>query len=387
MKPITVCVASILVLALSLSISPSQANSNSNQISARASSKAGSQPQAWYEPPKKECTPKRDKTSCVLIPKTGLSVNRGGQIFTDINTTVEVMCAERKSRFVEPNNSDGVPINELCGSAPNPHIGPVPVVFRRGGSNSSIPYTVSPRYSIIRSQTPSFRWNSVHRAKKYTFSLVHDRSQKPICIIDDIENVPKRGIISVDFSLCQQRSQLKQLELGQFYRFRVQALLADGIISSNDQEVDPNDSNDQEVDPNDYRVETRGVEQLEFKLITPQDEEELRDTIKLIRREIQGKEEQVFSIASVYTTYGLYSEAILLLEELVEEGSKTPDVYELLGDYYASSGLLSLAESSYSQAKGYITMNERDIREGYIKVLDDKLDRVKRMKNSRYNRE
>jgi tetratricopeptide (TPR) repeat protein len=61
-------------------------------------------------------------------------------------------------------------------------------------------------------------------------------------------------------------------------------------------------------------------------------------------------EEEVIALAFHYTENNLYAEAIEILNSLVNNGSQKPDVYRILGDFYAQSGLNLLAEESYLKA-------------------------------------
>jgi tetratricopeptide (TPR) repeat protein len=55
-------------------------------------------------------------------------------------------------------------------------------------------------------------------------------------------------------------------------------------------------------------------------------------------------------LAHLYKGYGLYSDAVEVLEGLVQQGSQLITIYQLLGDTYLEVGLPQLAKKSYEKA-------------------------------------
>jgi hypothetical protein len=329
---------------------------------------------AWYEGPNSPPCWGNGEFNCNVLP-TISPLEHGGQIFTSENTEVHIWCPKRGMRTVpRGRKNNGVPINDLCGSPPSIGIGPLSGKFLPGGVNSLIPYVVGPRYTMVRSRQPLLRWNAVSGASKYTVYLFDDRARKlddgslePICTVQDIIAPPKAGVVTTNLN-CWKDSQPYQLELGHFYRIKVDAHLVK--ITSSDEEV---------IDRNKYRAEQRGVEGIEFQLISPQQEKEIAESIKTVNQGIQKQEQKSLNIASIYESYNLYAEAIQLLEESVQGGSSNPDVHIRLGDYYAISGLIALAKSSYCKAESEVKLKKDNSEGVYEKELKERWRQIDRL--------
>jgi hypothetical protein len=312
-------ISSSAALISSFLIAASRVNCAENSITLRSinTTVPNKSIQAWYEEPGYDCW-KTGRFICNPLVSV-MPIGPGGQIYTNGNTKVTIICPDKQNRFVLPGHyKDGVTINELCKSPPNSEIGPRIGNFRSGGFDPSIPYIVSPRYSLLRSQQPLLRWNTVPGARKYTVSLFDDRSKRlndgslePICTIQDVIEPSKNGIVTIEFNRCRTTKtaqfQSYQLESGHFYRIKVDAHLVKAISSD-----------EEPVDRNKYKAEQRGVEGIEFKLISPQREEEVAASITEITQELQGKEERLFSIASIYDSYNRRSSrGSIVLQNLV----------------------------------------------------------------------
>jgi hypothetical protein len=250
----------------------------------------------------------------------------------------------------------------ICAGNQNPHIGEDLKTFRRGGGDDTLPYIVSPRYSMIRNKQPILRWNAVAGATNYTVHLVHDRSPDPICTIQNVVGTPKNNIIEVSFEHCKNSDlQSYQLQLGHYYKLEVIAYNSGNKINSTQETMDRSE----------YRAEDRGVEESEFRLIDPNEEQEISKLLEEIRKDAMSEEESIIRTSSMYASYNLYSEAILSLEKLIEINSSSPALYLRLGDYYASSGLLRLANLSYCKANSLVELQGED-QKIYEKELENR---------------
>jgi hypothetical protein len=202
--------------------------------------------QVWYEKQGDSCKKVVGgkiyfNKSCIATVNT--KIDWSGQIFTNSNTKVEVICPDGKPRYIKPNHfRTGATVNSRCkGGTPDYDIGELSEEFRPGGIDISAPYVVSPRYTMVRSQQPVLQWHAVKEAKRYTVSLFHDRAEEPICTIQDVVEKPKNGIITIEFSRCQTKLGAYNLELGYFYKLNVVAKFADKEISSEEKMIDRND--------------------------------------------------------------------------------------------------------------------------------------------------
>lgn len=65
---------------------------------------------------------------------------------------------------------------------------------------------------------------------------------------------------------------------------------------------------------------------------------------------LQPEEVQALTMVDIFFEEDLDSEAIAILESLVQSGSQMVQVYQLLGDLYAHEGLNLLAQERYEQA-------------------------------------
>jgi Domain of Unknown Function (DUF928) len=366
----------ISILAISLLFLAANAAEGRISISKSTSTVPKKNPRFWYEKPGKSCwKDRKDTINPVCAANKNTSVEQGGQIFTDENTTVEIICSDNQKGSVSRNNyREGMPIIDICRSPNNSQTGgDVAEVFRSGGFDSEIPYVVSPRYTLLHRQPSMLQWRAVQNARNYKVSLFQDQSKQVICKIDNIVAPPKNGVMSIEFSLCQKDSKPYQLEVGNFYRIEV--TVSNSKISSKAEVINLSE----------YHADQREVQGIEFSLINPQKSKEVSELIKDTDSKVQNKEQQYFRRASIYASFNLYSEAILTLEELVKDGSSDPDIYIRLGDYYASSGLISLAESSYYKAKVLIKLKKDDsrrIHDEQLKVRFSQIDKIK----SNFNR-
>lgn len=260
-------------------------------------------------------------------------LNKGDLIFPEKGVRVTILCPDGSRRSV----SAGVPSG----------LGTICLVWRTdatrgtqdpnvaGGIDSSIPYLITPRHTLLLSATPLLRWNPVVGANQYTVEVRSPTS-----------TVWKTQTRETQISYAG-----KPLEPGTTYSLVVTTNM--GRSSQEDK--------------------TPGGEltaSLDFKVLRPSEAKEVRTmTEKLLQSNPQDETAALMlatyygdyvlpsgAIAAYglsqdnYQTYSLSAEAIALLETQVHQGKQSPALYRTLGDLYWQTGLLRLAGEAYTTA-------------------------------------
>ncbi len=183
---------------------------------------------------------------------------------------------------------------------------------RPGGSDPQIPYTLSPRMTYLLNDQPTFRWNGVEGATRYTVRLFG-----PVGVEWQTE-VSSAEVVYPDGA--------PPLESGVKYLVTVEA--DNGRSSFED-----------------------GGAILGFELLYEGDVQDVREkAAKIAELSDLTDEEKVLALAELYSQEYLIADAIETLEALVAQGSQTAFVYLRLGDLYGEVGLNLLAEARYSKA-------------------------------------
>lgn len=181
--------------------------------------------------------------------------------------------------------------------------------YRKGGSDPKIPYTTTPRYTLISSDKLTFRWNKVDGASQYLVKLEGK----------DINWQTQVKGTEVAYSGEQ------PLESGVDYVFTVETNT--GVSSLDDESG-----------------------KLGFRLITTEQNESLQKIKAEINQSNLSKSEKAIALAKKYDQLNLNAEAIEILEKLKDSNNKNAQVYQLLGNIYAKTGLNLLAEKNYTTA-------------------------------------
>jgi tetratricopeptide (TPR) repeat protein len=180
------------------------------------------------------------------------------------------------------------------------------------------------------------KWNAVEGATSYTITLYREG------LLEDTEvwqksvegKEPVEGVEEFSYPSDDKK---QQLEAGADYRLVVEA-------------KNGRSSQDEKIDLEEYDFESRLVSGLKFRLLGEAEVQSIQEASEQIMQEELPSEEEVIALAFHYTENNLYAEAIEILNSLVNNGSQKPDVYRILGDFYAQSGLNLLAEESYLKA-------------------------------------
>lgn len=178
-----------------------------------------------------------------------------------------------------------------------------------GGSDPSIPYIISPRHTLLLNEVPTLRWNKVPDANSYVVRIMKGSE------IHWQEEVSGTEVVYPG---------VPPLEPEVDYLLTVET---DNGKSSLD----------------------GGEAQLGFKLLNEEATQAVREAAVKIASDL-ADEAKVMILAQRYSYFNLRVDAIKILEALVERGSQTAAVYQLLGKVYAASGLNLLAEELYVKA-------------------------------------
>jgi len=175
--------------------------------------------------------------------------------------------------------------------------------------NSTIPYIISPRDTVLHNDQPILRWNAVPGATRYTVQV--------------------RGG-GLDWETETNGTEIvypgaPPLKKGRRYRLIV---VADNGASSE---------------------EEQGVS-LRFSVLDDQKAELVLAKVRELKQQRLTKEAEALALAYLYRSHELNAEAIELLEGLVKQGSQITAVYQLLGDIYLQVGLSRLAKERYLRA-------------------------------------
>jgi hypothetical protein len=103
---------------------------------------------------------------------TGTSLNEGDEIFPDKRVRVKVLCPDLKWSLPIPSGVRSG-FKKFCPNW-NVIIDKAPPDGILGGINPNIPYLISPRHTLLLTNTPTIRWNAVYGAKHYTLSLLNN---------------------------------------------------------------------------------------------------------------------------------------------------------------------------------------------------------------------
>jgi tetratricopeptide (TPR) repeat protein len=93
-----------------------------------------------------------------------------------------------------------------------------------------------------------------------------------------------------------------------------------------------------------------GLPGLGFNLLPEEEAQHVRADAMTIQRLNLPEGASTFALAQLYSSHGLYAEAIEMLEELATANSRAASVYRALGELYQQVGLLAFAESHHSRA-------------------------------------
>ena len=258
----------------------------------------------------------------------GTELNQGDQIKPTKGARVRVTCPN----FYQPFIPAGVPsgLKSIC---------PVwqPIIFKApptsgtlGGTNSQIPYLITPRHSLVLSNTPSFTWNPVPNATKYTVKLLAQTEvvwQKQVNKSSTIYPGNPRLRAGTKYSLVITANTGKSSQ--------DEGKLNLNFIVLNKSEI--------------------AAIQTEVTKIIKQEASQQVTALMLAnfysRYTLPENTIQAYGLtAQNFKSYSLSADAIATIEALLKQGKQSPIIYRSLGDIYWQAGLTQKATENYLMA-------------------------------------
>lgn len=271
---------------------------------------------------------KRENWSDFYPVAAGTKLNQGDLIKPDIGVKVIVVCPDLSKRRAIAGVPSGMKIicpiwEALIAKAP-------PAQGTLGGTDQQIPYMITPRHTLLLSNTPTFRWNAVPNATQYAIKLLD-----PTGVIWQ-QKVKKATVIYPGNP---------PLKPGISYSLVVQASTGS---SSN----------------------SEGTSNIDFRILRKSEVKTVESEVAKITRLGLSKRVNALMLANFYSSYtlpqkaikaygltartfksyNLSAEAIATLSALVQQGERSPIIYRTLGDIYWQTGLANLAAEHYLQA-------------------------------------
>lgn len=277
----------------------------------------------------------REKRRDWTPTRQGIELYQGDQIWPDKGVRVYVRCSDLSQPVLV---KAGVPsgLGSICITWVNRDDRGTQAEETLGGVDSSIPYLIAPRHSLLLSNTPLLRWNPVADAKEYTVEV--------------------RGSAGLMWKTQTKDTQIvyagKPLAPGVPYSVIVRTNTGK---SSQDDRASNREQN---------------AANLEFRVLRQSEAASVLADVAKISAIPSSNEADALTLASLYSnytvpesvinayqlpddtfeTYSLTSEAIALLESLIQQGKQSPILHRTLGDLYWQTGLVRLAESHYLKA-------------------------------------
>ena len=215
---------------------------------------------------------------------------------------------------------------DQLGQAPNRQGGGLRTGRTRGGTQSHIPYVISPRNTWLVTDQFTIRWHPVPDATQYTVRLWRWSDER-----DELDwRVWHTSVNAVQVDYQGQ----VPLYPGRYYAIEV--ITDTGVSSCLDQ----------------------GFDQSGFELIFPEDKTILAADLARLYQQQLPPEEQALDLAALYLREELIADAIAALQPFVVNGATNPVVYEALGDLYSYAGLNDLSAQHYQKALDISTARE-----------------------------
>lgn len=276
----------------------------------------------------------REQRTDWIPVRPGTELYQGDQICPDKGLRVYVRCPDLGKPVTIPADDEPRGMGAICISWPNLDARGSQAEETLGGIDSSIPYLITPRHTLLLSSTPRLRWNQVSGATEYT-----------------VEVTSASGLV---WRTKTKEPQIvyagKPLEAGVPYSV---------IVQTNTGKSSQDDSA-----PN----RQRKASNLEFRILRKSEAAPVQAEVAKISAlsnaadaltvaNLYGNYLLPESVISAYKlptdtfeTYSLTGEAIALLESLLQQGKQSPIIHRTLGDLYWQTGLIRLAEAHYLQA-------------------------------------
>ncbi|MGV0025731.1 hypothetical protein [Phormidesmis priestleyi] len=194
----------------------------------------------------------------------------------------------------------------------------------RGGSDSNVPYVISPRKTLVLDGKPTIRWNAAPGAMSYTVIVRASGVTWKVAGVKGTQ-VTYGG---------------EPLKAKANYSVVVKA---EGCTSSKCSSED-----------DDSQAGTG------FTLVTEAEAQQIRSNAQQLAKQDLSDEAKALTLADFYAEQELMNNAIQTLETLAKQGSKTVAVYQMLGEFYERVELSLLAKNHYGKALE-LAKAERDV--------------------------
>ncbi|MDZ8034426.1 tetratricopeptide repeat protein [Nostoc sp. DedSLP04] len=277
----------------------------------------------------------REKRTDWLPVRPATELYQGDQIFPDKGARVYLQCpGVSNPLLVRAGVVSGM--GSLCINWANGESRGSQAVETLGGVDASIPYLITPRHALLLNATPLLRWNPVSGVTEYSVEVTG----------------PKGLMWRTKTKTNQVIYAGKPLEAGIPYSV---------IVRTN-----TGKSSQEDIAPN----RQQKASNLEFIILRQSEAALVKAQAAKISPTPLSNEASALSLANfygnyvlpesvisayklsanTYKTYSLTSEAIALLESLIQQGKQYPLIYRTLGDLYWQTGLVRLAEANYLKA-------------------------------------
>jgi len=240
----------------------------------------------------------------------GLSLNSDDTLNIPAKASVKIYCSDNITIWTpKPGKyrvSQGCPSGKAVIRLPNSNNDTLRPIGKTEAALAKLPYLITLRETDIISDRPQIRWNAVPGVVNYTVKIETD-----------------------GFSWTTQTNQNKIIysddhPLQAETRYWVTVTTDQGLSSQQETEVG-------------------------FNVSDEQTKKTVLDAVEKIQKQPLSPTERGLVLAYLYRSYELYDDAINVLEDLVNQGSKEITVYQLLGDTYLEVGLPQLAKNTYQK--------------------------------------
>lgn len=262
------------------------------------------------------------------LANIGKEIKEGDQIFADKGMKVWVRCPDKRDpvrvKAGVPLGIGSICINWISRNERGSHLD----LATLGGFDPNLPYLIAPRHTLLITQKPLFRWNTVPGTTEYTLEI----------------KSPKGTLWQTKTKDNQILYTGQALELGVPYTV---------IIRTNKGKSSEDETT----------VKGQKSTHLEFRLLRPTE-------IPKIPNPSPSDLAAILALVDLYNnytlpesllpnyqlprdyaeTYTLTGEAIALLESAIQKGQSTPLIHRTLGDLYWQTGLINPAETEYRRA-------------------------------------
>ncbi|XGW00850.1 MAG: tetratricopeptide repeat protein (plasmid) [Leptolyngbya sp. BL-A-14] len=270
---------------------------------------------------------RKNRTNWIPV-SSGTEINDGDQILPDRGLTAKVKCIAQGEFVRVPSGKistlSQVCINWISRTNRASTIDPATA----GGVDTTIPYLIAPRHTLLVSNKPLLRWNQVSGATQYTVEVT--------------------GSSGTVWQTKTKDSQVlyagKPLNSGEPYTVTIRT-------NTGKSSLDDHSSDKRPANHLDFRI-LRPSEASAISIKLSNDDTELLELVEhyssyTLPESLIGT---YHLPADTFDTYSLTGEAISLLEARIEKGKASPLIHRTLATLYRQIGLIRLAEAHYLQA-------------------------------------